>query len=78
MAFGDKMDKVMLYNRNSNEIPSGIGGREDCFFCDDNSTFVVIGQRRRFDAGDYVQRRTCQSADCILRAIEVVKRDTGL
>jgi len=60
------------------EIPSGVGGKDDCFFCDGDSTFVVIGQRVGHDFGGYVQRRVCQRADCILQAIGVVKKETGL
>ena len=44
MAFGDKMDKVEIYKKNE-ERPSGSGAKEDCFFCNEESIFVVIGQR---------------------------------
>ena len=77
MTFAEKMTKIMLYGKDE-ERPSGSGAKDDCYFCDDKSFFIVIGQRDGSDFGGYVERRTCRGADCISRAIAVVKKDTGL
>lgn len=77
-SFGESMTEIMVYDKDSPR-PSGPGGtKDDCFFCEGESRFVVLGQKKGSTFGGYVERRTCQRVDCLIKAIKTVKSETGL
>lgn len=66
----EKVNTIELYK--NDEVPSKIVGGSDCYFCDNESVFNVVGTRKGEIEDSYVQRRTCRNVECILMGIEEV------
>ena len=79
MAHKDILKEVMVYNKDDDQIPSGVRRGDTCWVCGGDSAFNVIGQHAGSRPGfGYVQRRVCQRADCMLSAINEIKEEVGL